>query len=72
MDSDQVWDVFGLFGPGVVYSHNTLQNFLDFFMRIDSTSCVYQMPIVIQTAKKQTLADIVQLVDLDDIREFIL
>ena len=72
MDSDQVWDVFGLFGPGVVYSHNTLQNFLDFFMRIDSTSCVNQMPFVIQTAKKQTNADIDQLVDLDDSREFIL
>ncbi|OHS98775.1 CUB domain containing protein [Tritrichomonas foetus] len=71
MEGD-VSDVFALFGPGVIYSHNTLQNFIDFFMRIDFNNYQYEIPFITQTTKQQQNSDIDQLSDLDGGREFLL
>ena len=69
---NEVSDVFAMFGPGVIYSHDTLQNFVDFFMRIDFNNYQNEIPFITQTTKQQQNSDIDQLSDLDGSREFLL
>jgi hypothetical protein len=46
MDED-VSEAYAHFGPGVIYSHNTLQNFIDFFMRIDHNNYLTEIPFIV-------------------------
>lgn len=71
MEGD-VSGIYSLFGPGVIYSHNTLQNFVDYFVRIDFNKCKDSIPFITQATKQKQNADIDQLSDLDESRSFLL
>lgn len=65
-------DVFALFGPGVIFSHNTLQNFIDFFMRKEFNNYQVEIPFIMHSSKQNQNSDIDQLSDLDEGRAFLL
>jgi hypothetical protein len=70
---DDVSEAYVHFDPGVIYSHNTLQNFIDFFMQIAHNNYLTQIPfIVTQATTEQHNSDIDQLSDLDGGRQFLL